>query len=158
MPQNARRIRAIHAAKSLFGKFFGKKGRRKRHQTSERKQYKVSDTFASTRTSVRRRAGTKRVDSCIAADARDNYLYCMPQRIERCSEFDRLQKEVNAVLEKLTELTTAQREAFRAKDGATFSRLDKELEQVVGRKERAIGALRQHAREHRCQETAASSF
>jgi hypothetical protein len=41
-------------------------------------------------------------------------------------------------------LTNAQLEAFRQKDMATFSNLDKTLELTVGKKERAIGALREH--------------
>jgi hypothetical protein len=36
-------------------------------------------------------------------------------------------------------------------------RLDKELELTVGLKERTIGALRQHTKEHRCQPWNAAS-
>jgi hypothetical protein len=69
---------------------------------------------------------------------------------EQCPEYARLQQDVTAVLEQLTALTAAQLEAFRANDHATFMRLDRELENVVGLKERTIGALRQHAQEHGC--------
>jgi hypothetical protein len=45
-------------------------------------------------------------------------------------------------------MTTAQLDAFLAKDNAKMMRLDKQLEHAVGRKERAFGAQRHHAREH----------
>jgi cell division septum initiation protein DivIVA len=70
---------------------------------------------------------------------------------QRCAEYARLQTEVGEVLERLTNLTQAQLNAFRANDQATLMRLDKELENAIGEKERRIGAMRQHAREHKCQ-------
>jgi hypothetical protein len=70
-----------------------------------------------------------------------------------CTEYLLLQGEVQKILETLTELTTAQVHTFRAGDYASFAQLDKQLELTVGEKERAIGALRQHAREHRCHST-----
>jgi hypothetical protein len=72
-------------------------------------------------------------------------------KMEQCAEFERLQSEVRKILHKLTELTTAQLNAFQAGDRAGFARLDKELENTVGEKERAIGAMAQHAGEHGCQ-------
>ena len=66
----------------------------------------------------------------------------------RCEECLRLESEVTAALEHLAQITTAQLDAFRAKDTSVVVRLDKELEHAVGRKERAIGAQREHAREH----------
>jgi hypothetical protein len=65
---------------------------------------------------------------------------------ETCPEYVRLQAEVEAVLEKLVQLTTLQLNAFLA----SVMRLDKELELTVGMKERTIGALREHGKEHRC--------
>ena len=67
-----------------------------------------------------------------------------------CDQYSRLQTEVREVLERLTTLTEAQLSAFQSQDYSTFTRLDKELEQTVGTKERLIGALRQHAKEHGC--------
>lgn len=52
------------------------------------------------------------------------------------------------MLDELISLTTAQSEAFKAGDMEGFARLDKELENIVGSKERCIGALREHRREH----------
>jgi cell division septum initiation protein DivIVA len=65
-----------------------------------------------------------------------------------CNECERLRGEVQDALARLTHLTTAQLNAFRANDNATFMRLDKELENAMGSKERVIGAMRQHEREH----------
>jgi hypothetical protein len=67
-----------------------------------------------------------------------------------CPQADRLQNEVQIILQKLTELTSAQLRAFQQRDNAGFMRLDRELELTVGEKERLIGSLRQHVREHRC--------
>ena len=54
------------------------------------------------------------------------------------------------MLRKLVELTTAQRAAFAASNSAEFMRLDKELENTMGTKERTIGAFKQHVYEHGC--------
>jgi hypothetical protein len=70
---------------------------------------------------------------------------------EKCAEYARLQTEVAVVLKALTAVTAQQLEAFQRHDQARFMQLDKELENTVGLKERTIGALRQHLREHKCQ-------
>jgi hypothetical protein len=67
-----------------------------------------------------------------------------------CPEYDRLHAEVEGILGNLAQVTTLLLELFRSKDLAGVHRLDKELEFTVGEKERAIGALRQHIREHNC--------
>lgn len=69
----------------------------------------------------------------------------------RCPEYIRLEGEVSAVLQKLTEITSAQLTAFQENDPGKVMRLDKELELAIGEKERSLGALRQHVKEHRCQ-------
>jgi hypothetical protein len=69
---------------------------------------------------------------------------------EKCAEYGRLESEASKILEKLVNLTSAQREAFIRNDHAEFMRLDKELELTIGSKERTIGALRQHGKEHQC--------
>jgi hypothetical protein len=70
---------------------------------------------------------------------------------ETCAEYARLQAEVKAVLEALATLTTQQLDAFQKHEQSRFMQLDKELENTVGLKERSIGALRQHVRDHKCQ-------
>ena len=63
----------------------------------------------------------------------------------KCPEYASLEDQVTEALQKLVDLIGAQLAAFRAREHATFMRLDKELELAVGHKERVIGALRQHA-------------
>jgi len=67
-----------------------------------------------------------------------------------CPEYDRLHAEVESVLGNLAQVTTLLLELFRSKDVSGVYRLDKELELTVGEKERSIGALRQHVKEHKC--------
>lgn len=69
----------------------------------------------------------------------------------QCEEYDRLQSDVEQVLADINQVTTLQLQLFRAHDLPQFMRVDKELENLVGKKERAFGALRQHAAEHNCQ-------
>ncbi len=69
---------------------------------------------------------------------------------KNCAERSRLSSLVDEVLRSLVELTRAQREAFARRDQAEFARLDRELEQTVGEKERRVGALNQHTQEHKC--------
>ena len=74
----------------------------------------------------------------------------------QCQEYANLQHELQLVLQTLSDLTKAMLDAFRANDRGAFSRLDKELETSVGRKERIVGALRQHVKDHKCDGTAAA--
>jgi hypothetical protein len=68
--------------------------------------------------------------------------------VKNCSRCVELSSFVDEVLEKLVVLTRDQLTAFREQDHNRFMRLDKELELIVGNKERSIGALREHRREH----------
>jgi hypothetical protein len=68
-----------------------------------------------------------------------------------CSEYNRLRAEVENVLGNLAQTTTLLLELFRSKDLSGVQRLDKQLELTVGEKERTLGALRQHLKEHNCQ-------
>ena len=68
----------------------------------------------------------------------------------KCSEYDRLQSKVENVLTRLAQTTSLLLELFRARDLKGVHDLDKELELIVGEKERSIGALRQHLSEHNC--------
>jgi hypothetical protein len=69
----------------------------------------------------------------------------------KCAEYTRLEAEVEVCLKKLRDLTTLQLEVFRSRNYQSFARLDRELELAVGTKERSIGALNQHGKEHKCQ-------
>ena len=70
--------------------------------------------------------------------------------MSNCPEHQRLTSEVEQTLKDLTEKTTLLLELFRSKKPNAFAQLDKELELLVGKKERAVGALRQHASDHKC--------
>ncbi len=70
--------------------------------------------------------------------------------MQKCPEYIRLEVAVSNVLIRLANVATIQAETFRSGNESEFVRLDKEIELIVGEKERAIGALRQHSKEHRC--------
>lgn len=70
--------------------------------------------------------------------------------MSKCAEYDRLENEVESVLSKLAELTSLQLKLFQTGKLDQLRSVDKELENTVGAKERAIGALRQHTLEHKC--------
>lgn len=69
-----------------------------------------------------------------------------------CEKHNELLAEADAILAKLHALTAHQRTIVGA-DGVSkrFLQLDQELELMMGEKERAIGALREHDEEHGCQ-------
>lgn len=73
--------------------------------------------------------------------------------MEKCPEYARLRTEVENVLGNLAQVTTLLLELFRSDNSEKYKHLDKELELTVGEKERAVGALRQHIREHKCRPT-----
>lgn len=73
-----------------------------------------------------------------------------PISMANCPEYDRLHAEVETVLANLAQVCTLLLELFRSKDLAGVHRLGKQLELTVGEKERTIGALRQHVKEHNC--------
>ncbi|HET6144978.1 MAG TPA: hypothetical protein VFE02_15810 [Candidatus Acidoferrales bacterium] len=69
----------------------------------------------------------------------------------KCEKYNELAQKVESVLQKLVDITEAQRGAFLEQNHPRFTKLDKELELTVGEKERVIGAFRQHQKEHECQ-------
>jgi len=73
--------------------------------------------------------------------------------VENCPEYIRLRSEVEGVLGNLPQVTMLLLELFRSEESEKYQHLDKELELTVGEKERAVGALRQHIREHKCRPT-----
>lgn len=70
--------------------------------------------------------------------------------MQKCPEYIRLESAVTDVLLRLANVATVQAEMFHSGNDSEFVRLDKQIELIVGEKERAIGALRQHSKEHRC--------
>jgi hypothetical protein len=67
-----------------------------------------------------------------------------------CPQRSKLAAALDEILGHLVNLTRSQREAFQRRDEAEFGRLDRELENAIGEKERRVGALNQHEREHGC--------
>jgi hypothetical protein len=67
-----------------------------------------------------------------------------------CEEYERLRAHLENVLGNLAQASTLLLEMFRAKNLEGVRRLDKELELTLGEKERSLGALRQHVKEHNC--------
>jgi hypothetical protein len=76
--------------------------------------------------------------------------------VSSCPEYDRLSADVQKILDDLGETVSFLTEVFRAKNDQSFRRLDKQLELLVGEKERAVGALRQHVKDHGCEPTISS--
>jgi hypothetical protein len=70
--------------------------------------------------------------------------------MSHCAEYERLRRDLENVLGNLAQVSTLLVELFRSNDEVGIERLDKELELTVGAKERSIGALRQHVKEHKC--------
>jgi hypothetical protein len=68
-----------------------------------------------------------------------------------CAEYDHLESVVERALAKVAEVSTLQLELFRSRKFSKVMSVDKRLENLVGEKERAIGALHQHVKEHHCQ-------
>lgn len=67
-----------------------------------------------------------------------------------CEKYDQLAEDVERRLDQIAQTTTEQLQAFQSDDHGTLMRLDKQLEQMMGSKERSIGALREHMKEHGC--------
>lgn len=70
--------------------------------------------------------------------------------MSQCAEYNRLHAEAENVLGNLAQVSTLLLELLRSNDLDGVQRLDKDLELTVGAKERCIGAIRQHMREHKC--------
>lgn len=71
--------------------------------------------------------------------------------IRNCEKHDQLVAQAHDILRNLHDLTSRQLEAFDSGDRERFMKFDQELELMLGKKERTIGALRQHDEEHGCQ-------
>ena len=71
---------------------------------------------------------------------------------EQCETRDELLASARTILERIHEVSAQQIDIMDA-DGIShhFILRDKQLELLMGEKERAVGALRQHDEEHGCQ-------
>jgi hypothetical protein len=77
-------------------------------------------------------------------------IFLHQRRMPPCEEYDRLHTEVENVLGNLAQVSTLLVDLFRSNDLKAVHRLDKELELTLGAKERCIGALSQHVKDHQC--------
>ena len=66
-----------------------------------------------------------------------------------CAERLRLIEKAQGHLERIAELSYSTARALTM-DADEVARLDREAEEEVGRKERTLGALRQHRKDHGC--------
>lgn len=65
----------------------------------------------------------------------------------KCSKCIELESAVTAALERVADLTRTALEAFRKNRPTEFATADRQVENAIGAKERAVGALREHRRE-----------
>jgi hypothetical protein len=72
------------------------------------------------------------------------------RRSNPCPKRDRLKEEVLGRLFRIAELSQATAEAVEDGAETLVATLDKQTEAEFGKKERVLGALRQHRLEHGC--------
>jgi len=70
--------------------------------------------------------------------------------VEYCETKSNLMQAAEDTLERLIRLARFQREALESGSEGTAAAIDQELEQTFGEKERRLGALYEHTREHGC--------
>lgn len=68
-----------------------------------------------------------------------------------CAKHAKLLQQAQEVLERIRKLTTKQVPCIVEGVNQRFLQMDRELELAMGEKERAVGALREHDKEHGCQ-------
>jgi hypothetical protein len=90
-----------------------------------------------------------RLEWRILASTTDDLAW-QPSCMAKCPEYDRLHADVESILGNLAQTTVLLLELFRSKDLDGVHNLDKQLELAIGAKERSLGALRQHIKEHNC--------
>ena len=67
-----------------------------------------------------------------------------------CEVSKRLQRKAIACLAKMNDLTYRQMKCLQDGNTARAYQLDRQLDITFGEKERAFGALKEHAEEHQC--------
>jgi hypothetical protein len=74
----------------------------------------------------------------------------VPQPAPPCLEQQKLIETVQSHLEQLSVLSRAAKYALGDRNEGLAAQIDQQIEEELGRKERAMGALRQHRTEHGC--------
>jgi hypothetical protein len=67
-----------------------------------------------------------------------------------CPERDTLMRDVSLALSNIVNITRQHLQVLFGDDEAALMRLDRELENAVDEKERVLGALHQHRKQHGC--------
>jgi hypothetical protein len=67
-----------------------------------------------------------------------------------CAEREKLKTEACHAINDIVEFSGRLLIALNSQDPTSFTPLDKDLENAVGAKERAFGALAQHRKDHGC--------
>lgn len=67
-----------------------------------------------------------------------------------CVEQQRLIEVVQQHLIRIAELSRATADAMASRNDDLIAELDRQVEREIGEKERALGALRQHRKDHGC--------
>lgn len=70
----------------------------------------------------------------------------------KCEKHEDLLVRAQSILQKIHDITEGQKTLVGSEGvSSEFIRFDKEVELLMGEKERAVGALREHDEEHGCQ-------
>ena len=70
--------------------------------------------------------------------------------VDPCAERDQLKASATRALQDIVEFTSRLLKALTTEPPVSLTPLDKDLENAVGEKERAFGALAQHRKDHGC--------
>jgi len=70
--------------------------------------------------------------------------------VDPCAERDRLKADAARALQDIVEFTGRLLKGLASEPPIPLTPLDQDLENAVGAKERAFGALAQHRKEHGC--------
>jgi len=73
-----------------------------------------------------------------------------PENPQPCKTRERLENVVQLHLQRLAALANEEVDVLRSGDQKRILELDKRIENLVGEKERALGALNEHRAEHGC--------
>jgi len=74
----------------------------------------------------------------------------MPESQKPCLRQQELMEEVRRRLAHLAELAHAESEALKNHHHNLWKEIDQQIELTIGEKERCIGALNEHRKEHGC--------
>jgi len=74
----------------------------------------------------------------------------MPEQPKPCVRQQELISDVQVHLQRIAELAHAEVDALASRNHNSWKAIDQQIELEIGEKERCIGALNEHRREHGC--------